>query len=119
MKIIINLTDEQLELMRRPLNGSGGWQTLLRRLQSRLADSDLELSVEDVARVLRYSRRYGSGGFQGRLTGVIVQTQTLATAILQALEIPVPYSLADAMATPVSFGRAGAKRARKGRKETG
>jgi hypothetical protein len=58
---------------RKPINGQGGFQTLLRRLV-RLADGNGVVLVYGplARRVLRYRKKYGrSGGFQGRLGTVL------------------------------------------------
>lgn len=36
MKIKIELTQEQAQMLKRPIHGSGGWQALLKPLQKRL-----------------------------------------------------------------------------------
>lgn len=56
----------------RPVNGSGGFQDLLRRLQRSVRmRRTMEISAEDVKRLRDYCKRYGEGGFQGRLRKVI------------------------------------------------
>lgn len=49
--------------------GSGGQQTLHRRLVAELAKGDLTITLNDsqFGELIRYMTRYGSGGFQGRL----------------------------------------------------
>lgn len=117
MKIIIALTDEQLVRLKRPLKGSGGWQSLLRNIQKRINGTNLELSVRDVCRILRYSKDYGEGGFQGRLQGTVEQTELLAISILGALRIDVPDSLQTRVAPQASLRKKFKRKA--SRKETG
>lgn len=64
----IVLTAAEVEQLRRPVNGQGGWQSLLRRLQSRLVGSTLTLSPSDLARIRKYRDSYGTGGWQTRLS---------------------------------------------------
>jgi hypothetical protein len=62
------LSDADRERLMRPVNGSGGFQSLLRSLQPLLkSDGTLTLDATMTERVVRYSTKYGSGGFQGRL----------------------------------------------------
>lgn len=57
---------ERTEILK-PVNGTGGYQTLLRDLQQTLQpDGTLVLDDELLGRVVRMCR-YGNGGFQGRL----------------------------------------------------
>lgn len=85
MRVSISLRPEDIELLKRPIRGSGGWQILLRRIQDRIKGDELTLEVKDVGKILRYVSDYGSGGFEGRL-GVIVQPLfELAEAVLEAL----------------------------------
>lgn len=86
-KIIIELTAEQEKALSRKVNGSGGWQTILRKLQSKSEEGSLSLSPTEVGKILRYSRKYGAGGFQDRLTGIIDQSERLVYAILKELQI--------------------------------
>jgi len=65
----IPLSKEAREQLLRPVRGSGGFQSLLRRLQNGL-DSDtgvLEISESDMEKCIRYTADYGEGGFQDRL----------------------------------------------------
>jgi hypothetical protein len=68
----ITLTaDDEAALMRK-VNGSGGFQSLLRMLQ-RSYDKDMHtvrLSDDEVERIVRYTTEYGWGGFEGRLEGL-------------------------------------------------
>jgi len=82
VKVIIELTPKEVELLSRPIHGQGGFQSLLRRLQSQLNDeSQLVLRIEDVRQIVRYWVRYGTGGFQGRLEAVLSALRRLTTAL--------------------------------------
>lgn len=63
----IRLTTEDLTFLERPVNGEGGYQTLLRRLKASLAGPDLVVDDETIEQMRRYAGKYGSGGFQARL----------------------------------------------------
>jgi len=69
--LTIHLTSEEIELLQRPVNGQGGYQTLLRRLQSKLHRNTLILNPYDVDMILRHVQNYGQGGFQTRLGAVL------------------------------------------------
>ena len=97
MKICIELTQAQTRLLKRPIEGSGGWQSLLRLLQRRLEGQDLSLTPGEIARILRYKTRYGQGGFQDRLAGVIDRAENLAREIIEALELNTPQDISDFM----------------------
>ena len=63
------LTDDDRRLLNRPINGQGGFQTLLRRLQECCNEDWTRITVDAqlYERIRRYTANYGSGGFQGRL----------------------------------------------------
>lgn len=65
--IQIELSDGEREAIERPVNGEGGFQSFLRRLQGQLVGNTLTISEEDVRRAIRYSTSYGQGGFEDRL----------------------------------------------------
>ena len=85
MRIIIELTDSALELISRPVKGSGGWQSLLRKLQQNVSGNELTLSTEDIVRIIRYSLNYGQGGYEDRLRPVVDEIVLLVNAILDPL----------------------------------
>ena len=65
----IQLTKEDMEQFRRPINGNGGFQTLLRRLRAQInpQTNELDLRESDMEKIERYSSQYGLGGFQDRI----------------------------------------------------
>jgi hypothetical protein len=75
LPILVNLTTDELDALRRPVSGQGGFQSLLRRMQNQIAGNTLVLNESDGERLIRYAERYGSGGFQGRLERVVQQVQ--------------------------------------------
>lgn len=61
------LTPAEAAEIQKPVNGSGGYQTLLRQLQVSLKkNGSITLDDDALGRVVRMCA-YGSGGFQGRL----------------------------------------------------
>jgi len=72
----IQLSDGDLELLMRPVAGSGGWQSLLRKLQRQVEGRTLRLSEGDSQRILRYILSYGSGGWQDRLVAAAAKKTT-------------------------------------------
>jgi hypothetical protein len=73
--IRVELTARDLAMLRKPVAGKGGMQSLLRSLRKRIeSDGSLRLTVAEVERIRKYSRQTGgSGGFQGRL-GPLIRT---------------------------------------------
>ena len=65
----IQLSKEDCERLLRPVIGSGGFQSLLRRLQNGLDKKSgvLDISESDMEKCVRYTANYGPGGFQERL----------------------------------------------------
>ena len=65
--LIITLTEDEAQEIRGAV-GSGGHQSLHRRLTSELARGlEVSFSDEQLGELIRYMTRYGSGGFQSRL----------------------------------------------------
>jgi len=65
------LTKEEFELIARPAIGQGGMQSLLRKLQASVHKDELAVDEETFEKMKRYVEEYGSGGFQGRLRGLV------------------------------------------------
>lgn len=65
--IEIPLSARAIAALSKPVNGQGGHQTLLRRLQKQIDDGVLSVSPADAEKMLRYLLSYGTGGFQQRL----------------------------------------------------
>lgn len=62
-----DLTPDEVAELQKSVNGSGGYQTLLRQLQPTIKKNG-SITVDDdtLGRIVRMCA-YGSGGFQGRL----------------------------------------------------
>ena len=69
--IVVQLTPDQVDFLNRPLQGQGGYQSLLARLQRNMNGNLLRLTQDDCEKVVRYATQYGQGGFQERLTSII------------------------------------------------
>jgi|GEM_PF-462968 len=61
------LTQEEIEELSKPVRSSGGYQSLFRRLNGQIRDGVLILTPALAAVIVRYSTKYGSGGYQRRL----------------------------------------------------
>lgn len=66
----IQLTEDDLEQLMRPVRGQGGWQSLVRRLQRQVSGNAVELSEQDQRRILHYLLSYGTGGWQDRIASI-------------------------------------------------
>lgn len=66
--VTVQLDPDEVVEIRRPVNGQGGMQDLLRELQGRLTSiGTIQISAEEIERIKRYAGSYGEGGFQNRL----------------------------------------------------
>ena len=63
----VTLTKEDLEVLSKPVVGQGGFEDLLRKLQSSIRDGVLVVDKEIAERIIRYVDEYGCGGWQDRL----------------------------------------------------
>ena len=68
----IQLNNNAIDWLRRSVRGSGGFQSLLRRMQTGLdhAAGEMEILESDMEKWIRYSVEYGQGGFQDRLKSI-------------------------------------------------
>ncbi|HLM90646.1 MAG TPA: hypothetical protein VK424_01115 [Thermoplasmata archaeon] len=81
-RLNIPLTPEDAAKIRLPVVGTGGLQDLLRSLNKGLSDDNvLSVNPGQIDRILRYSQRYGSGGFQSRLQGVLLEIKRLGASL--------------------------------------
>lgn len=81
-RLTVPLSADDLRKLRLPVVGIGGLQSLLRELQRQVGeDGRLSVTPAQIERILRYSQAYGSGGFQGRLQGVLVELKRLAASL--------------------------------------
>jgi hypothetical protein len=61
------LTPDEIAELKKPVNGAGGYQTLLKNLAPLITKSgNITVDDETLGKIIRMCA-YGSGGFQGRL----------------------------------------------------
>lgn len=71
LPIVVDLNKDELAQLQKPLRGSGGFQSLLSRIQNQIVEETLVLGVHDAERLVHYATSYGSGGWQQRLNRVV------------------------------------------------
>ncbi len=82
IQVVIELTPEEADKIRRPIHGQGGFQSLLQRIQNQLNEQErLILDIDDIRQIRRYQSRYGTGGFQGRLDAILAALRRLVRAL--------------------------------------
>lgn len=72
--VTIQLTQYEVDLLNKPVNGIGGVQSLLRQLQQQLnlRTNKLTVTQDQIERIKKYRRKYGStGGYQTRLAAIV------------------------------------------------
>ncbi|HZY92103.1 MAG TPA: type II toxin-antitoxin system death-on-curing family toxin [Thermoplasmata archaeon] len=70
--LTISLDSRGRRLLMRPVRGSGGWNSLLRTLQSKMrVNGRIDLSPDEIQRIRGYAEHHGVGGFQARLAPVL------------------------------------------------
>jgi hypothetical protein len=80
--LLVQLSEDEAQKVRLPVNGQGGLQSLLRKLQKQLdSENNLTVTADQIEQIVRYSQNYGSGGFQGRLQGVLKEIKRLGIAL--------------------------------------
>ena len=63
----MQLSPTEIAKFKKPVRGRGGFQALLRRIQSKIdADGIVDLTEKDLEQLVRYSFKYGPGGFEER-----------------------------------------------------
>ena len=68
----IVVSGDQAKELLKPVNGQGGFQSLLRRLQKTMeVQVILSVNDEDFKRLSGYMDLYGSGGYQDRIIRLI------------------------------------------------
>lgn len=73
----VRLSDDELEILSRPVRGSGGLQGLLLSLADSRSGRVQYLTDLQCERLVRYATKYGSGGFQDRLAPLVVKVSRL------------------------------------------
>ncbi len=69
----IKLDSNAIEQLLKPVNGDGGYQSLMRKLQAQYNHNNgiLEYDGDDLEKLKRYANEYESGGFQGRFKAIL------------------------------------------------
>jgi hypothetical protein len=70
--ISITLTQNEFDALMQPESGSGGFQSLLEKLQKQCNPKTKELGLydDDRERIKRYMKEYGNGGWEERLKNI-------------------------------------------------
>ncbi|MDI3541026.1 MAG: hypothetical protein PWP66_564 [Thermosediminibacterales bacterium] len=79
-KIFIeSLSVEDMAPLLKEVKGQGGFQDLIRKLQRQYSSKNqtLVLDYSDIEKMIRYSKHYGQGGFQDRLSTIMVRINDL------------------------------------------
>jgi hypothetical protein len=75
--VVVHLSDDVAAVLRRPVRGSGGFQTALRSIQSLAADNALRFEAHRIVEIKRLAKKYRGGGFQSRLIEIVAAIETL------------------------------------------
>jgi len=69
-KIVLN--QSEMNELKKPNAGSGGWQSLLEGLQRKVdyKTGEITLTESDLKRIPKYAFDYGQGGWESRLIAV-------------------------------------------------
>lgn len=67
----IKLSSEAKNKLLKPVEGNGGYQFFLKKLQRQFENGILELLENDLEKLKRYSEDYGNGGYQGQFKAIL------------------------------------------------
>lgn len=67
----VHLSQSALNAINEEVRGSGGYQTLMRKLQKRLIGTELHYSDDDLEKIKRYAKEYNNGGYQNRFKEIL------------------------------------------------
>ncbi len=84
-RLTAEFSPEAIEELKKPVVGSGGFQSLLRKLQGQLAGRSLSLDRDDLSRLVHYTTDYREGGFQDRLKALSREVNDLIKDLRNAL----------------------------------
>ena len=70
---IVVLTKEELVKLKLPIVGSGGFQSLLKKVAKCITRNKLKIDIELASDIVRYVEQYGQGGFQKRLPDTAIE----------------------------------------------
>lgn len=85
--VIEGLEPEIMEPLLREINGQGGYQSFIRKLQRQYSAKDKLILLEnsDIERMPRYVSNYGQGGFQHRLSGLMQKIEDIQHKLDEAM----------------------------------
>jgi hypothetical protein len=75
----LDLTDDLVARLREKTTGSGGYQSLVQEILSRLERGAVDVDDELIERLEHYAYDYGKGGWQDLLREVLAQIEASAT----------------------------------------
>jgi site-specific DNA-methyltransferase (adenine-specific) len=88
-KIVVSgLIPEEMEPLMKEANGTGGYQSFIRKLQNQYSQQDglIVLEKADVEKIPRYVNNYGPGGFQDRLLPLMEKIEEIQEMLRDALD---------------------------------
>lgn len=71
-RVNVLLRPETADMLRRPIRGDGGFQSLMRRIQLGLRGRELRVEDADLDALMRATRGTKAGGFQRRARDIVV-----------------------------------------------
>lgn len=86
-RVEITWTSADFDALMKPVEGQGGFQNVLSRLQS-WANSDTRrvcISVSELESIARYVTNYGEGGFLDRLRPIADEVKALVDSVLRGI----------------------------------
>lgn len=86
-RVEIELTPEDFDVLMKPIEGQGGFQNVLSRVQS-WADPDTRrvyIPVSELESIVRHVMKYGEGGFQDRLRPIVEEVKALVDSVLRGI----------------------------------
>jgi site-specific DNA-methyltransferase (adenine-specific) len=86
--IVDGLDPTEMEPLTREVNGTGGYQSFIRKLQRQYSpkEGQIILDIEDIQRMPRYVTKYGQGGFQDRLSFLMNKLEDIHNKLDNAVE---------------------------------
>ncbi|MCZ6172962.1 hypothetical protein [Campylobacter ureolyticus] len=67
----VHLSQSALNAINEEVRGSGGYQTLMRKLQKQLIGTELHYSDDYLEKIKRYAKEYNNGGYQNRFKEIL------------------------------------------------
>lgn len=69
--MIVTLNTDALEALNMPINGQGGFQDFMKKLQNQCQNGVLTYDDDDLQRLRDYANDYGIGGYQSRFKKIL------------------------------------------------